>query len=131
MVAEMTEAAETTIDRTRSNISNGFVGLLKEYYGKGPERAKTYIHDDLVVVLMRGGFTRVEETLLGAGHGAAVIQQRMTFQELMRERFSEIIERETGREVIAFMSGSHQHPDVIAEMFVLAPTDLADLADLG
>ena len=104
-----------------ANISNGIVGLLKEYYGRGPEMAKTYLFDDLVVVLMRGGFTRAEETLLAAGHGESVISQRMTFQELMRQRFSAIVEAETGRPVVAFMSGTHQHPDLIAELFVLAP----------
>ena len=125
----MTEELDRAFDNPHARISRGIVGLLKEYYGKGPVKAKTYILDDLVVVLMRGGFTRVEETLLEAGHGPAVIQQRMTFQELMRERFSDIITRETGREVVAFMSGSHQHPDVIAELFILAHSDFATASD--
>lgn len=106
-----------------TRISDGIAALLKEYYGKGPEKARTYLHDDLVVVLLRGGFTRVEETLLKAGEGDAVIRQRMSFQEVMRHRFTEIVEAETGREVVAFMSGSHQHPDFLSELFVLAPTD--------
>jgi uncharacterized protein YbcI len=117
-------ASVTRGDDVRTKITAGMVRLLKEYYGKGPTKAKTYINDDLVVVLMRGGFTRVEETLLEAGHGEAVIRQRMAFQALMRERFSEIVARETGRDVVAFMSGSHQDPDVLAEIFVLANTDL-------
>jgi uncharacterized protein YbcI len=64
----------------RGNISRRIVQLHKEYYGRGPTKAKTYFHGDLVVVLMRGGFTRVEETLLRGGRGEAVIQQRMEFQ---------------------------------------------------
>jgi uncharacterized protein YbcI len=104
----------------QARISTGIVGLLREYYGKGPEQAKTYFNDDLVVVLLRGGFTAVEETLLEAGCGEAVISQRLTFQSVMRNRFSEIIERETGRKVVAFMNGSHQDPDVFAELFLLA-----------
>lgn len=124
MADETTRAEQESSPGAR--ISNGVVGLLKEYYGKGPQRAKTYLHDDLVVVLLRGGFTRVEETLLEAGEGDAVIRQRMRFQDIMRGRFSEIVEAETGREVVAFMSGSHQHPDVLAEVFVLGPTDLLD-----
>ena len=39
-------------------ISEGMVALLKEYYGRGPTQAKTYYQDDLVVCLLRGGFTR-------------------------------------------------------------------------
>lgn len=105
-------------------VSNGMVALLKEYYGKGPTRAKSYYHDDLVVCVMRGGFSRVEQTLLDGGRGDAVIQQRMEFQELMRERFVSVVEEATGRQVIGFMSGNQQHPDLMCEVFILGPTDL-------
>ena len=107
-------------------ISDGMVGLLKEFYGRGPTRTKSYYQDDLVVCVLRGGFSRVEETLLHGGRGDAVIQQRMEFQELMRERFEAVIESATGRPVIGFMSGNQQHPDMMCEVFILAPTDLVD-----
>jgi uncharacterized protein YbcI len=107
-------------------ISDGMVALLKEFYGRGPTRAKSYYEDDLVVCVLRGGFSRVEQTLLEGGRGAAVIQQRLEFQELMRERFEAVIERATGRPVIGFMSGNQQHPDMMCEVFILAPTDLVD-----
>jgi uncharacterized protein YbcI len=109
---------------TRGNISRRIVQLHKEFYGKGPTKAKTYLNGDLVVVLMRGGFTRVEETLLQEGRGDSVIQQRSDFQGVMFERFKEVIEEETGRTVVAMMSGTHQHPDLLGEMFVLEPTDI-------
>ena len=107
-------------------ISDGMVALLKDYYGVGPSQTKTYFHDDLVVCLMRGGFTRVERTLLEGGRTAAVIQQRMEFQEVMRERFEAVIEHATGRPVIGFMSGNQQHPDMMCEVFILGPTDLVE-----
>ena len=108
----------------RTDISDGIVALLKEFYGRGPERTKTYVSDDLVVCLLRGGFTRVEKTLLEGGRSRAVIEQRMAFQEVMRERFEGVIERATGRRVIGFMSGNQQDPDMICEVFILAPSDL-------
>ena len=111
-------------------ISDGMVALLKEFYGRGPMRTKTYYEDDLVVCVLRGGFSRVEQTLLEGGRGAAVIQQRMEFQELMRERFEAVIEGATGRLVIGFMSGNQQHPDMMCEVFILAPTDLVDEHEL-
>jgi uncharacterized protein YbcI len=107
-------------------ISDGLVGLLKEFYGQGPTRAKSYYQDDLVVCVLGGGFSRVEQTLLDGGRGPAVIKQRMEFQELMRERFETVIERATGRTVIGFMSGNQQDPDLMCEVFILAPTDLVD-----
>jgi uncharacterized protein YbcI len=112
---------------TRTAISEGMVALLKEYYGVGPTQAKTYLHDDLVVCLLRGGFTRVERTLLEGGRTSAVIEQRMAFQDVMRSRFVAVIEEATGRQVVGFMSGNQQDPDMICEVFVLAPTDLFDL----
>jgi len=109
-----------------SAISDGMVALLKEFYGRGPNRTKSYFEDDLVVCLLRGGFSRVEQTLLDGGRGASVIAQRMEFQELMRERFVAVVERATGRPVIGFMSGNQQDPDIMCEVFILAPTDLLD-----
>ena len=101
-------------------ISEGMVGLLKEFYGRGPTRTKTYFEDDLVVCLLRGGFSRVEQSLLEGGRGASVIQQRMDFQDLMRERFEAVIEDATGRRVIGFMSGNQQDPDIMCEVFILS-----------
>jgi uncharacterized protein YbcI len=109
---------------TLTAISDGLVALLKEYYGRGPTRVKSYFQDDLVVCLLRGGFTRVEQTLLDGGRGSAVIEQRMEFQDLMRKRFEEVVEEATGREVIGFMSGNQQDPDLMCEVFILDPTDL-------
>ena len=109
----------------RTTISDGIVALLKDFYGRGPDKTKTYVRDDLVVCLLRGGFTRVEQTLLEGGHGEDVIRQRMAFQQVMRHRFEQVVERATGRRVIGFMSGNQQDPDMICEVFVLAPNELA------
>ena len=121
-----TDAPPQTHGDVLTAISDGMVALLKEFYGHGPSRTKSYYADDLVVCVLRGGFSRVEQTLLEGGRGTAVIQQRMEFQELMRQRFEDVIETATGRRVIGFMSGNQQHPDMMCEVFILAPTDLVD-----
>ena len=112
-------------------VSDGLVKLLKDYYGKGPTQAKTYFQDDLVVCVLRGGFTPVEQTLLEGGRGSAVIEQRMAFQEVMRERFESVVEQATNRRVIGFMSGNQQQPDMICEVFILAPSTLFDEGELA
>ena len=130
----MVEAEEHQTSRAHgsvlSAISEGMVALLKEYYGVGPTQAKTYFQDDLVVCLLRGGLTRVEQTLLDGERGHAVIEQRMAFQEVMRPRFEAVVQHATGRPVIGFMSGNQQDPDMICEVFVLSPTDLVEEAEL-
>ena len=121
-----TKGASTTRGDVLTAISDGMVSLLKEFYGRGPTRTKTYYEDDLVVCLLRGGFSRVEQTLLEGGRGASVVQQRMDFQDVMRARFAEVVQQATGRRVIGFMSGNQQDPDIMCEVFILAPTDLVD-----
>ncbi|HSO99180.1 MAG TPA: Na-translocating system protein MpsC family protein [Solirubrobacteraceae bacterium] len=49
------------------------VALLKEFYGRGPTRAKSYCQDDLVSCVLRGGFSRVEETLLQGERGRSAL----------------------------------------------------------
>ena len=110
----------------RTEISEGLVALLKEFYGRGPERAKTYYDGDLVVCLLRGGFSAVEQTLRDGGQGDAVIRQRMAFQDVMRDRFEAVVESATGRKVVGFMSGNQQDPDMICEIFVLEDNPVLD-----
>jgi uncharacterized protein YbcI len=100
-------------------LTRSISALQKEHYGRGPSFARTYINDDTVLVLMRGGYTKAEQTLFDAGRGDAVIDQRMAFQEAIRPRFQAEIERIVGRKVIAVMSSSHQDPDLLAEIFML------------
>ena len=54
----------------RAALANAMVGLKKRYYGRGPEAAKAYIEDDYIFIVMDGGLTRNEETLLAAGKAA-------------------------------------------------------------
>ena len=108
---------------TLAAISRRIVGLLKEHYGKGPNKARTYYSGDLVVVLLSGGYTQAEKTLIKDGRSRAVMDLRAELQEVMNERFRQVIEEELHRNVIAFMSAGHHDPDYNAEVFVLASRD--------
>src|SRR3954467_10524223 len=57
---------------TRALIAHEIVRLQSEYCGKGPTRAKTYITDDLVVVVLEKSFTRAEKTLAERGEHEAI-----------------------------------------------------------
>ena len=103
-------------------ISTRFVQILKEYSGKGPSRCRTYLEDDIVVILLRGGFTLAEDTLFEAGKWLDVRASRHAFQDTMEGHFTGELERMTGRRVHAFMSASHQDPDLQVEIFVLEPS---------
>lgn len=111
--------APLTRGEIAAEISATFVHLLKEHADRGPTKCRTYIDDDLVIVLMRGGFSRLENTLFEDGKWLDVRSMRHALQDTMEGRFTEVIERLTGRQVAAFMSATHQHPDLQMEVFVL------------
>lgn len=106
-------------------ISRRMVGLLKEYYGKGPTKARTYHSGELVVVLLDSGYTQAERTLIDEGRAKTVMDLRSELQEVMRTRFKQVIEEELHRGVLAFMSATHHDPDIDAELFILQPPDNA------
>ena len=102
-------------------ISRRIVQLYKESYGRGPTKARTYWQDDVITVVVRGGFTPDERTLREAGRGEAVLEHRVQFHEAMRTRFKDEVEQLTGRRVLTYQSQILFDPDYIVEMFVLAP----------
>ncbi len=103
----------------RSEISNAMVGLKKEFYGRGPTKAKTFLNDNYVFCVMEGGLTRNEETLVGRGHEDLVRNYRLRFQEAMENPTVEAVQRITGRAVIGYHSQIVFNPERAFEIFVL------------
>lgn len=102
-------------------ISTGLVQLHRQYYGKGPTKAKTYFVSDTVVCILEGGFTTVERTLIDDGQADAVHEIRRSFQKAMERQFTDVVQEATDRSVIAYMSQVHDDPDLAVELFVLEP----------
>lgn len=100
-------------------ISNTIVGLLRKHYGRGPMKAKTYILDDIVVCVMRNGFTPVEQTMADSGERERIVPMRHDFQRMMGLTYKRAIEELTGRKVLAFLSDAHIEPDLTCEIFFL------------
>jgi uncharacterized protein YbcI len=111
---------EGALGETRARISKEIVRLQSEYYGKGPTKAKTYIVDDLVVVVLEESFTRAEKTLAERGEREAIQHIRRRFQQQMADSFISIVEQATGRRVRAFLSETDIGQDVSVETFLLA-----------
>lgn len=103
-----------------SAISTSIVGILREHYGRGPMKAKTYALDDLIVVVLRGsGFTPLEKTIIDSGQPDRVVAMREDFQRVMADRYRQTIEKLTGRNVVAFLSRAHIEPDIMIEVFFI------------
>jgi uncharacterized protein YbcI len=102
-------------------ISTATVHLLREYTGRGPTRAKTYVNQDLVTIVLQDTLTKGERSLVNDGMQLDVLHTRRLFQETMRTDLVAAVERLTSRTVMAFMSANHIDPDMAIESFVLEP----------
>ena len=100
-------------------IANLVVRLTNEYTGRGPTKARTYINDDLITVVLQDTQTKGERNLIRDGKQELVLATRLAFQQTMRRDLIDGLEEITGRKVHAFMSSNHMDPDIAAEIFVL------------
>lgn len=118
-MSETWQTTEHGLGPMRAAISTQLVALKKEFYGKGPTGAKTYIQDEYVFSVLEGGLTRNEETLLSAGEQDLVRSYRLRFQEVMREKLTGAVAEITGCRVLDYHSQVVFDPPRAFEIFVL------------
>ena len=100
-------------------ITSALVGIHNEHLGRGPKTASTFHHGNVVVTLMNEVMTPAEKMLARTNRADAVVQMRQLFQDTMEADFRAAVERLTGHNVVAFISGNHINPDVASETFLL------------
>jgi uncharacterized protein YbcI len=107
------------------------VRLLSEYTGRGPTKARTYINEDLISIVLQDTLTKGEQSLVRDGNVELVLASRKAYQNTMRSDLVELVEGLTGRKVLAFLSDNHLEPDVAVESFVLTPRAGAESSTNG
>ena len=100
-------------------LSNAMVALHREYFGRGPGAAKSFVTDDMVICLLSDIFTAVERTLIRAGQAEHVRRTRGLHQKALEDEYKASVEKIMGRPVSAFLSVVHVDPDVAVEVFLL------------
>jgi uncharacterized protein YbcI len=105
----------------RTALANAMVGMKKELYGRGPTAAKAWILDDYVFVVLEGGLTRNEQTLLSDGKKDLVREYRLSFQETVGATAMAAVEELLGRRVLTYHSQIVFDPPRTFEIFVLEP----------
>jgi uncharacterized protein YbcI len=119
------------VEGTAAKISRELVQLLKQRLGRGPTKARTYLNEECVLVLLREGHTVSEQTLFEGGSARAVAQTRVDASEVLREPLIQIVEQHTKRKVSGFLSSSQQDPDLLDFVFVLESSPLVQPEDNG
>jgi uncharacterized protein YbcI len=103
-----------------SQLSREIVQLHARLYGRGPTKARSYLHGDYAVCVLEEIFTTAERTLIDAGSGEHVRDTRKKFQDAVNAEFVEVVERVTGRKVRVFLSQVDVETNLALEFFIFA-----------
>jgi len=95
------------------------VAMHREYFGRGPGAAKSFVNDEMVVCVLSDIYTQVERTLIRAGQAEHVRQTRALHHRALEDEYKSRVERIMDRPVAAFHSVVHVDPDVAIEVFLL------------
>ncbi len=128
------EAPQTDTENagaTLAEISRTLVSIQKRNYGKGPVRARSFLHKDVLTVILEGGYTTIENTLEEHGHTNEVIVTRLAMQKAVEGEMRAAVESILHRTVRSFMSANDPGNELQAEVFVLdPPTETAGIEQL-
>ena len=116
-------AQEVTRQELLRQISTGMARMQKDAFGKGPTSTKSYMFDDLLLIVMREGLTVAEKTMLEFGQADLVRNFRQQFENEMTGRLVTMIEGLANRTVLTYQSQVMFDPDVVVEIFVFDRPD--------
>jgi uncharacterized protein YbcI len=108
------ERARTLLSRISTRVAH----IQKKAFGKGPVSTKSYMFDDMLLVVMRDSLTQAEQTMLGFGQPDLVRNFRQQFENEMTPRLVAEIEELTDRKVLTYQSQIMFDPDIVVEVFV-------------
>lgn len=104
----------------RAEITNEVIRIHRDYFGKGPERAKVYVNDDVVFCLLENTSTPVEQALADGGRSAQALYART---ELLQDAFANAlcpkIEELADHKVRGFTAGHSVECDTTTLTFLL------------
>ena len=120
----MTGAEGQSLDpaEVSAAISEQIAAIHVESYDTPVKLAVTHVLDDLVIAVLDIELSMIEQRMIEFGHGNLVHELRHAVQTAEAASFTAVVERATGRRVVAFASHTNVDPPFVAELFRLAPT---------
>ncbi|HEX3975710.1 MAG TPA: Na-translocating system protein MpsC family protein [Solirubrobacteraceae bacterium] len=100
-------------------LSNEIGRLIAEFTGRGAQRSRAFMAQDVVVCVLEDGATNAERNLVLAGRADLVRLQRDALQRAMGPQLIDVVERLTRRTVRGFLSGSDESGAAAVEVFLL------------
>lgn len=102
-------------------IANEIGRLVADFTGRGAQKSRAFVQNDIVVCLLEDAATKAERNLVAAGKAELVRFQRDALQRAMEVQLVACVERLTGRTVGTFLSGISTLGESSVEVFVLQP----------
>lgn len=109
---------------TKGQIEDSITKKVVKFYfdtiGVGPERAKTYIVEDMVIVRFKGHLLPIEQKLLHGKKGVELVKNiRLSIHELTIKESTNIISEITKQTVIGTHSDISTKSGEIIQIFIL------------
>ncbi|MDR6124112.1 MULTISPECIES: DUF2294 domain-containing protein [Bacillaceae] len=88
--------------KLEAEISSAFIKFQRELLGRGPQEAKTYIVQDMVITRFKGVLTTEEKHLVTHDTGRKLVKQmRQVLREMYSHDFEKIVEEFTKCKVLS------------------------------
>jgi uncharacterized protein YbcI len=102
-------------------LANELGKLIADFTGRGAQRSRAFLHQDVVICLLEDGASNAEKNLVAAGKADLVRLQRDAVQRVIAPQLIATVERLTNRTVRSFLSGTDDTGGSSVEAFVLEP----------
>ncbi|HXD64611.1 MAG TPA: Na-translocating system protein MpsC family protein [Solirubrobacteraceae bacterium] len=100
-------------------LANEIGRLVADFTGRGAQRSRAFVYQDVVVCILEDGATNAERNLVSAGRADLVRLQRDALQRAMGPQLIDVVERLTDRTVREFLSGTDESGAAAVELFLL------------
>lgn len=106
--------------KLEAEISEALIKFQRELIGKGPQEAKTYIVNDMLIARYKGVLTVEEKHLVSGDTGKKLVKE---MRELLREMYSKdterLVEEHTGCKVLSSHSDISTKTGERIEVFIM------------
>jgi uncharacterized protein YbcI len=106
-------------------LANEIGKLIADFTGRGAQKSRAFVHQDVVVCVLEDGATTAERNLVAAGKAELVRIQRDALQRAAGPQLIASVQRLTGRTVLTFMSGTDEEGGSSVEAFLLVPSPVS------
>ncbi|KRF51475.1 hypothetical protein ASG97_06125 [Bacillus sp. Soil745] len=106
--------------KLEAEISAAFIKFQRDLIGRGPQEAKTYIINDMLITRFKGVLTVEEKHLVSHNSGKKLVKKmRSLLREMYTKDYEKIVEDQTGCKVLSSHSDISTKTGERIEVFIM------------